>query len=114
MGAAWSYLCISLLLLPVNYYLVMRALEMNLAELASIFWRPVLATMAMYFSATEIAAYFVGQESITLLSAGLISSVLVGALVYVALILLLWQSTGRAEGAEIMVLRRVPLAQRWV
>ncbi len=99
-GAAWGYLVVTLIMLPVNYGFVMAYTKIKLAPILNILWRPLVATGVMFYAA-KMALYFFGQSDKLILNlAYLLSTVSIGVIVYTILMLILWRISGSPAGAE--------------
>jgi len=102
-GAAWAVFAIGLILVPINYSILLKLLALPLNDLFSAIWRPVLAGIIMSgiiiwyrtFWLTGDIWWQVGE---------LASSVLIGAIVYIAAVLALWRYSGYPASSERLVL----------
>jgi O-antigen/teichoic acid export membrane protein len=108
-GAAWACLASVALMLPVNYALVIRALDIELRALARLFWRPVLAAAVMYAVVTWLLGSLPHGLSNPLLR--LVIAGFTGAALYFASVFFLWSLAGRPAGAETLVLQRLGRAK---
>ena len=105
-GAAWATLGTALILMPVNFYLLMRLVECRFGELVDILWRPCTATAAMYFVVRATVDPLQPGSPGELALANVIS-IASGIAVYLAVVAVLWVVAGRPEGSERVVLVRV-------
>jgi O-antigen/teichoic acid export membrane protein len=107
-GAASAYLVVAVVMMPLNFGVVMRVLEIPLRELLAVLWRPALAALAMYalvqWTIIEVAALNVAIQ--------LPIAVVVGALAYILVVTLLWALAGRPEGPEAVLFRRAAAVLR--
>ncbi|HKQ25284.1 MAG TPA: lipopolysaccharide biosynthesis protein [Burkholderiales bacterium] len=93
--------------LALSFTIATRVLFLRLADLGACFWRPLLATTAMVLVELELLAGLGPVASLLQLTAWTLLLVAVGATVYAAATLLLWQSAGRPAGAERILLDRL-------
>jgi O-antigen/teichoic acid export membrane protein len=103
LGAASAYLVVAVVMMPLNFAVVMRVLDIPLRDLLAVLWRPALAALAMYalVKATIVETAELG------VFAQLPIAVAGGALTYVASAALLWTLAGRPEGPEAALFRRL-------
>jgi len=105
-GAAWSFLCASLLQLPVTYVTLVRVLQLRVSQFWVAVWRPVAATLVLGGSVQFVSTSIEvpprqGPEVVALvLLAGL------GCAIYVLTLYGLWGAAGRPAGAERVCLDR--------
>ena len=103
-GAAAAFVLATAAVLPLNFGLLMRRLEMKLSDVLSPMWRPLLACVMMYF----VLRHLISREDPTLHGlSGLLAAVGLGMFVYGATITLVWLLAGRPDGAERMIATRV-------
>ena len=107
LGAAYAYLAVSLLFMPVYYALLCRVLDLSLADLAGAVGRPVLAATAMYFVVAGFLSASAGAFEALPAIVALLAAAAIGALVYPLVLLGLWSAFGRPPGAEQMLLDRI-------
>jgi lipopolysaccharide exporter len=110
LGTAWAVLVVTAAVMPINFVILLPVLGIRGGQFIGAVWRPVVASAAMYVAVRGVLQ--------GLSTAGLSSPLLqltVGAvtacLALVATLGLLWLASGRPEGAETVVARR--LAARW-
>jgi PST family polysaccharide transporter len=109
-GAALSELIATGVYFPLALGFVARALSISFASFVAWFWRPVLATGAMFLALREFDALWVpvltAPTSALLLQ--LLERVGVGAGVYIVVLAALWMISGRpADSAESSVTNRI-------
>jgi lipopolysaccharide exporter len=104
-GAAGAIVTAGLISLPVSLVLIVRHVGLRLQDLLGVIWRPLIASIIMYFSMEVLrpAAGWTYTSSAGALPA-LAVEVLGGALVYVTSLYILWILSGRPLGAEQWVL----------
>jgi lipopolysaccharide exporter len=96
LGIAAAYLAsVALVSVPVNYAVIMRRLQLPLARMASILWRPVIATGVMY----GVTVTWVGRSD-AISFALLVGAIAIGVASYGTVIALAWLLSGRPEGPE--------------
>jgi O-antigen/teichoic acid export membrane protein len=103
-GAAWAVLIVTVVMTPVNFWVLLPKLGVRTAAFLGCLWRPALASAAMCYLVAEtggLLQYFDVHHPIAHLAAG----VFVGAASYAIMILLLWVLAGRPGGAESIILR---------
>lgn len=103
-GAAAALLLATALVLPLNYGLLMRRLELKLRDVLAPMWRPLLACVTMYY----VLRHFIAGDDPTFRDAwGLLAAIGLGMFVYAATIALVWLLAGRPNGAERMIATRI-------
>jgi hypothetical protein len=104
-GAAWAYVITAVAMLPVNFVFITRYLEMNPWNFLAHLWRPLVAATVMYLGVRVLGPPMPeGAIPSAQAAASLITSVALGAPLYVLADLLLWQLSGRPAGAETTAL----------
>lgn len=104
-GAAWATLGVAFVLMPVNFYLLMRLVKCRFGELIEILWRPVAATAAMFWVVRATVNPVQSGSAGELAWANAVS-IASGFAVYAAVAGALWILAGRPEGSENLVLAR--------
>jgi len=102
-GVAWAVFAIGLILVPINYSILLRLLALPLKDLFSVIWRPVISGIMMAGIVIWYRAFW-SSDDIGWQVGELVSSVLVGAIVYITTILILWRYSGYPSGCEKWVL----------
>jgi lipopolysaccharide exporter len=94
-GAAWSVLLTLVLMTPVNCLVAVRSLEMRLNDLGSVFVRPLIAGVGMYFVVDLV------KNSMSLPAfAKLMTCVVLGVVVYSFALVAAWGLQGKPAGPE--------------
>ncbi|RDE24809.1 lipopolysaccharide biosynthesis protein [Motiliproteus coralliicola] len=114
-GAGLAVLITSIIIFPVSKIVISRILSISPLSLLSIFIRPVIASLTMYF----VVEYYTGSVD---LSSGLVFdgvyylliSVFIGAFIYCAVLLSLWGLSGRPNTVESYVLNWVDRKYRTI
>ena len=107
-GAAWAYVITAGIMLPVNFLFITRFLEVRTADFFSHLWRPIAAATIMYLGVRALGPELpTGLIPPAQAASSLIASVCLGLVFYVSLIAILWQLSGRPDGAETSTLRQV-------
>jgi O-antigen/teichoic acid export membrane protein len=102
-GAAWAYLVVSVVFFPLFYRAAMRVLDLDVRALVQAFARPVVASAIMYTVVRQVVSFAdPSTPSAEILS--LLAAVAIGAAVFTAVDLVLWQAARRPTGAEEFVL----------
>jgi len=99
-GAAWGYLVVTLLMLPINFGFIMFYTKLKFSPIVSVLWRPIMASTTMYFVVTMILDYLGQSDKFILNLSYLLFTVAIGAIVYILLVIALWRLTGSPHGAE--------------
>ncbi len=111
-GAAWAYLLHSLLVfMPISYWFLLRRTPIQFPDVWQPLWRPLAAAAIMFMVIRPLATAWAVPGALNALPR-LILTVGLGAIVYLAGVLLLWLTSGMPEGAERTVLDRARGAVR--
>lgn len=103
-GAAWTYLGVSLLFMPIIYGLLFRVISLRPMQLVAEVWRPLIAASSMYAGVTLFINWADAAGTGMLnMSSLLLAAVVLGAVIYGGILLSLWQIAGRPTGAERFV-----------
>lgn len=108
-GAAFAELATSMFLMVASLPILFSKLQLPYSGYFSRTWRPIVASAVMAFCVVEALGAMPGQtfpESALALGVGLA----VGVVVYPAAIVALWMLSGRPEGAEAILYRRIQAA----
>jgi lipopolysaccharide exporter len=106
-GAAWSYLGTSILMIPLNQYLVAECLSLSATRFFRELMRPLIASLAMLATVVAVKSQLVlRHETLDYVLALLLCSA-TGAVVYVMAMYALWRIAGRPPGAEEFTFRRM-------
>ena len=104
MGAAWANLIVVLVMIPINYVFIFRALNMRTSHIVREIWRPIVATAVMTVAIQWYVVEIVAATNIGMQIAHLMVSIVIGLITYPVASLALWQFSGRPSGAEQHVL----------
>lgn len=100
-GAAMGYLVAQLLFSPISVAVLRHVLELRVAQLVNVFYRPAIAAATMYGGVRLLASVFDGAPKYGAeLILPLLICVLCGMGLYAAILLLLWLIVGRPVSAE--------------
>lgn len=112
MGAAFAFLGTSALVVPVNFMLAARLLQMRARLIGAVLWRPALAAALM--AAVVLAAFPRTVERVGTLEnvLALLAAIALGATSYAAIAWLLWRIAGRPTGAEQWLLDQLQALRR--
>lgn len=94
-GLAKATIIAPLIYLPLIYFETRQAVNLSISIVAGVLWRPVLAALAMY-----LLIKILHQENIDWVILRLACDVLLGACIYIAIVLGLWFLSGKPQGAE--------------
>jgi len=102
-GVAWAVVAIGAVLVPINYFVLLKLLALPFKELLSSIWRPVISSVMM---AGVVIWYrtFWTSDSVWQQTGELTSSVLLGIITYIVTILALWRFSNCPPGCERLVL----------
>jgi O-antigen/teichoic acid export membrane protein len=105
-GAATAFLLAGMVILPANYAVALRHLQLPAATIVRALWRPILASAVMFFAVRALVDFMPGNEFVRLLA-----GVATGVVAYLATLMLLWRLAGGNGGAERAILDR---CQEWL
>jgi len=100
MGAAWAFLLTAIVLIPVNQWVVAAKLELSVRAYLLGFWRPMMATLAMVIVVMALRDQISSPLEFEQQVGALLLLSLVGAGVYVSLLLGLWRLSSCPDGPE--------------
>lgn len=106
-GAALSYLGTTILLMPLNQYLVAQCLNLSALQFFRQVARPLLASLVMMAAVVALKSQLVLRHETLDYVLALLLCVAVGGIVYVAVMYGLWRIAGRPDGAEEFAFRRM-------
>ncbi len=106
-AVAWALLIASLLLLPLNYFLLSAALKVRIPHLIQVFWRPVAGAMVMVAVLVWAQRLMMFESNVTGQMKALLLLVTLGATTYCAGVVLLWRLSKCPEGAERFIWDRL-------
>src|SRR5262249_48451442 len=96
-----AYLSAQLIYSPLSIAVIRRVLKLRVAQLALVFYRPMIAAGAMYFGVRMLAETFEATPKFgATLVLPLLACVSLGVILYAAVTLLLWLAAGRPNSAE--------------
>ncbi len=106
-GAAWAYLLSAMTLMPLYFHQLLRNLKLGITKLASVIWRPAIATTIMLvvvMASMDLSFPFTGAYNKIL---HLLTSILIGAISYSVTLLALWYLSACPPGPEQYVIEKV-------
>lgn len=103
LGAAFSQLALSILMTPISASMVARHLHVGLTDFAKHIWRPMTATLIMIAGVVYIHYALAGA----LAALRLPLEVTAGSIAYTLIAYSLWCVSGRPDGAESYIIRRL-------
>jgi lipopolysaccharide exporter len=106
-GVAWSYLGTSILLIPLNQYLVAECLQLSATRFCRELARPLIASLAMMAVVLALKSQLVLRHETLDYVLALLLCAATGAVVYVAAMYALWRMAGQPDGAEEFAFRRM-------
>lgn len=86
-------------ILPIGAITLVRLLGFRFASLLGVFWRPLLAGIVMVVAVRVLHATSLEEPLLTLAL-----DVLIGAVVFLSILVALWRLSGRPDGAEKMAI----------
>ncbi len=98
-GVIWSTLIICAITLPIAFSLVCKELRLDLRQLTAVIWRPVLASLLMWLSVTQLVECRLEISSIV----RVVAAVALGLVVYPSLLFAIWWLSGKPFGAEVRI-----------
>lgn len=115
LGVAQAELLAAIASFAVSFPMLLRTLELSLADYFACAWRPLVGGTAMGGVVYGLLAAMGNDGSLTGELHRLMAGVATGAAAYPAVVWLLWRFGGRSSGAESILLERlgVLIASRW-
>jgi lipopolysaccharide exporter len=109
-GAAWALVAVSAVLLAANLMAALRLLRLPARQLLGQSWRTALAVATMSGAMFVVRGQWSENEGILDMALVLVSSIGLGAAMYLGSLWLLWRLTGAKAGPEQAVLRIVQIS----
>jgi lipopolysaccharide exporter len=104
LGIAYAYVVSAAIInVPLNYAILLHRLKLPLAQVLSLYWRPVIGSVVMYFLTTAVA------RELSPSVGALLGAIAFGAIVYGLTVGLLWLAAGRPNGPEKTLLDKILL-----
>ena len=102
-GAAYAYLLTTLVLLPLNLYMLSRYISFTLIECIHTLWRPIIASTIMFYCIrfaihTIEISHYIPYKIISFLLL-----VILGILAYFLCLVFLWVISGKPKSAEYII-----------
>lgn len=111
-GTGWAFLIHTLGPgIVATYWIFLRTTPIAFADLWQPCWRPLVAAPLMFVAVRLLLGRMAPADSFVDALAALTAGSAMGALLYAAIVLLLWVAAGRPEATETALLRR--LAPLW-
>lgn len=99
-SVAWMILIASVLIVPLNYYLLSLSLKVTSSDLARILWRPVVGAATMAAVVLQVSPLLNFGPALSARIASLLLVVGTGAVTYCGCVALLWMLVRFPAGAE--------------
>jgi len=99
-GAAWASFGVALVMIPVNYVFIFRALGIRTSQVLREIWRPILSTSVMTAGVQWFVAGLADTSHLGVQVAHLLCAIAIGVAIYPVVSWVLWQLSGRPPGAE--------------
>lgn len=110
-GAAFAYLAVAAIMIPLGFTVVFRILDVSVHAYVREVYRPVIATAVMFGCIWFGLLPALGLPQAVPTLTDILAILATGVVVYVVIVLALWQVAGRPEGAERSVV--VLLQDKW-
>ena len=107
LGVACGILGSRIALIPIESGMLMRVLAIRPRALWDVIWRPLCASLVMWFAVTDLVDNTAGLGIGGGLPA-LLGIATAGALTFAAMVLLLWRLTGTFDSGELLLLKLLP------
>ena len=98
----WAFLITTSITTPLTIYNVQKILNIRLSMIAAVIWRPVFASLGMYYMVTSYIHWSPSSDLISLVLA-----IFIGAASYVSLLIGLWFLQGRPAGSEHAIFKHI-------
>ena len=105
-GVGYAYILAHIVTVPYSMVVSKRMLKFSWPSFLETLWRPTLAVLAMYGAVYYADAWLAGQAPIL----RLVLDSLIGAAVYIAVVLASWRLVGNPDGAEQFVMDKAMTA----
>lgn len=89
-GAAWAVFAIGVILVPINYFVLLRLLTLPFKDLLLAIWRPVVSSAMMAGTVIWYRTFWL-SDGVWQQTTELVSSALLGVMTYIVTILVLWR-----------------------
>jgi lipopolysaccharide exporter len=98
-GAAWAYVSSSTAIMPIDFYLITKFMELPPSHYISRLWRPAAAAAIMYLGVRMLGPSLPGANPIPTLQAAhaLATCIAIGAPLYIFSVLTFWVLSGRPD-----------------
>lgn len=107
MGAAEATVIVSVLLMPLNYFVLFRSIHLTFSDFFAVLWRPIIAAFVMA-AAVQIALQFAPRgNSLLICLSQLMLAAIVGGLAYAGAIFTLWRMSGAKPSIETLFFGRI-------
>lgn len=106
-GAAWSVLVTSLLMVGANVWRLVTTLDLHVTRLIAGLHRPLVAVLIMAATIVSLPGFDTGMPATGSHALLLLGAVVTGAITYIAALLGLWILENRPAGAERDLLDRI-------
>jgi len=107
-GAAYSYLIVSLVFMPLIYFVLFKLLHVTVREFLNVVWRPILGAVVMYAGVERYLSSIEIEDVVFGKYGALVSAVVLGGLIYFITVVLAWLLAGRPDGGESTIMSRLP------
>jgi len=104
-GAAWACLITGIINIPVYYLAMFQTLHIKLRKFLAVVWRPITGSAIMYFAVRAVTSNIETELGSIEALPYLLGVILLGVVVYAALISIMWLASGKPDGAEQVALQ---------
>ncbi len=101
-GAARAFVLAGVVILPINYAVALRLLQLPAITIIAALWRPIVAAACMFVAVRGLLAVMPGGDLIKL-AVGVVA----GLITYLVTVAVLWKASGVRGGAERAVFDRL-------
>jgi hypothetical protein len=113
-GAAWGLaLHSAVLAFPIVFSVVFRSTPIRPSDLLTAVWRPAVGVALMFGAVRVLHRFLAPTHGLRSESVALIIEVMAGAAAYATVVGSLWSASGRSDGPEASLFRRLELLRRY-
>lgn len=106
-GAASAVLITTIFIFPISQVILRKQIGLLWSELLSIIYRPLIASLLMAYIIHLFTSFVISNSGGSPSVISLVLGLILGITAFTVIIWLLWRLTGRKEGAESWIMRKV-------
>lgn len=106
-GAAWAFVLTQALMVPCNYAVLMRQIDLSWKRMAALLWRPVIGALLLVPMLTFAQTVWPAPAQVWEAILRLLLLVLLGAVSYATIVWGLWRLSGSTAGGEQYLVQRL-------